>query len=468
MKKIIFYTLILALFSAQYATAQQQTPPKPEKEKKEVIIIKEMVDDKGNVTIEKTIREAHPDEIVIEEDGKKTIRVEVKGEPLTEGGHMMIIKDGKHIKKEELEENVEIDDIKNVNVTVEVDEDGKKSKKIVIRTMGEEDVIIEEIEQGNLEDRTDIIEIRKEADENGQLKETYHIKLKDVDGAEMEWKGQGEIPAEIKEKMEKAKIQIAKENRMLHLEHQPDGIHENKAFLGVVADEEVEIVVTDDGEETTVSGGTIDGAPITEVVEGSAAEEAGLQADDVITSFDGQQVNNFEELAGLIGGKQPGDEVAIEYTRDGQTMTTTATLKGKTFKYAYVVTNEDVQVDREERIIIITRGKLAEEAEATPVPVIDETEFPAYDPNANKLEMEGFDAFPNPSDGLLQLQFKTTPGPLTIRVTNLSGQQMFREFIRDFDGIYNKQVDLTDLTKGAYLLTIDQEERLFTHKILIQ
>lgn len=75
-----------------------------------------------------------------------------------------------------------------------------------------------------------------------------------------------------------------------------------------------------DGEQT--AGVTVSG-----VVESSAAEQAGLTAGDVITSFGGHAVDSSSQLTDLISGYRPGEKVQIGWTDQyGQTHTATVTL----------------------------------------------------------------------------------------------------------------------------------------------
>jgi putative serine protease PepD len=69
-----------------------------------------------------------------------------------------------------------------------------------------------------------------------------------------------------------------------------------------------------------------DGASIVEVHPGTPAEDAGLQPGDRVVAADGQPIDSPEELTGLIGSKQPGDEVELELVRDGEAQTITVTL----------------------------------------------------------------------------------------------------------------------------------------------
>ncbi|MEM9529625.1 MAG: Do family serine endopeptidase [Pseudomonadota bacterium] len=71
---------------------------------------------------------------------------------------------------------------------------------------------------------------------------------------------------------------------------------------------------------------TVRGAVVTEVSEGSGAEEAGLKIDDVIIAVDGQSIDNFNDLRNVIGLRRPGEGVELQVVRDGKTRTFNATL----------------------------------------------------------------------------------------------------------------------------------------------
>ncbi len=60
------------------------------------------------------------------------------------------------------------------------------------------------------------------------------------------------------------------------------------------------------------------GALIAEVMEGAPAAKAGLQASDVILSFDGKAVENSSDLPRMVGATKPGSKVAVEVWRKGK------------------------------------------------------------------------------------------------------------------------------------------------------
>ena len=77
----------------------------------------------------------------------------------------------------------------------------------------------------------------------------------------------------------------------------------------------------------TVSGEDRDGAQIRELVPGGAAAEAGLQAGDLITKVEDEDVSSVDELILAVRQNRVGEAVTVTYVRDGETRTATLTLK---------------------------------------------------------------------------------------------------------------------------------------------
>jgi putative serine protease PepD len=68
------------------------------------------------------------------------------------------------------------------------------------------------------------------------------------------------------------------------------------------------------------------GAELAEVIAGTPADEAGLEAGDVITKLDSTTIASPDDLSDVIDEKKPGDELEVTYVRDGETHTVTVTL----------------------------------------------------------------------------------------------------------------------------------------------
>lgn len=90
-------------------------------------------------------------------------------------------------------------------------------------------------------------------------------------------------------------------------------------------------IQTIDTESAKALGAEVDsGALVSAIEPGSAAEDAGLQVDDIITRVNDKKIDNSRELANAIGLKGSGEVVDIEFVRDGKTRTVRATLGQRT------------------------------------------------------------------------------------------------------------------------------------------
>ena len=59
---------------------------------------------------------------------------------------------------------------------------------------------------------------------------------------------------------------------------------------------------------------------------GSPADDAGLQANDVITAIDGTEIDANTSLQSVLFTHQPGDEVTLTVERDNEEITLQVTL----------------------------------------------------------------------------------------------------------------------------------------------
>jgi S1-C subfamily serine protease len=71
------------------------------------------------------------------------------------------------------------------------------------------------------------------------------------------------------------------------------------------------------------------GAFLTDVVAGGAAEKAGLQRGDVVVRAGSKTVTRMNELLEVVGAKRPGDKLTVTVLRDGTSQTVTLTLKDR-------------------------------------------------------------------------------------------------------------------------------------------
>lgn len=439
--------LLAAMFMAFPAIAQDQ--PKKAKDK-EVVIIKKAKGEDGKVKIKKKMRSGDAaDELEMHEEGDHVIIKKIDGKD----GQVEVI-----VSPQGMDSDTE----HNVNVQVE-ETDGKKHIRVRIRPEGEEEQLIE-------------------------------------------WEGEGEMPAELRQQLEEKGIMIHKlegEGNNFFKFEEGEGPHNfqwveaqatPKAFLGVMGAEERTFKVIKDGEEemqveeNTPPEQATDGARVSEIVAGSAAEAAGLQADDVLTAINDRSLSSFGDLTDFIQSAEIGQEVTIRYRRDGQDRQTTAVLterpegmKGHVIidkqlesadeggaVYKFRIKGDDIKSEKQRRVFIIKNittdeGSATEEQDRETRP----ENLPAV-PAQNTLQLENYQLFPNPTDGNLRLKFQAEASPVVISITDLNGKQLYRERIGRFDGNYDQHIDLSDMPNGALLLSIEQKGKVYIEQLLLQ
>ena len=101
--------------------------------------------------------------------------------------------------------------------------------------------------------------------------------------------------------------------RHSHPGHDDDGeVSKESAWLGV-----------------TLSEINEEGARISDVAEGSPADQAGLKKGDRIVSVEGKKVISSRDVVRAVRSASPGDKIDIKILRDGDERTLTATLEGR-------------------------------------------------------------------------------------------------------------------------------------------
>lgn len=96
-----------------------------------------------------------------------------------------------------------------------------------------------------------------------------------------------------------------------------------RAFLGITMQD----VTSELAKEKDIKN--VKGVYVKSVAEGGAADKAGIQEGDVITSIDNTTVNSMPELQEIVGRHRPGDQVGIVLVRAGKEKSLTAELRNK-------------------------------------------------------------------------------------------------------------------------------------------
>ena len=68
------------------------------------------------------------------------------------------------------------------------------------------------------------------------------------------------------------------------------------------------------------------GILISEVIDGSPADKAGLKADDIVLQVNNKKITNGNDLSNAIASKKPDEQIELTIVRDGERQTVTVTL----------------------------------------------------------------------------------------------------------------------------------------------
>lgn len=185
------------------------------------------------------------------------------------------------------------------------------------------------------------------------------------------------------------------------------------------------------------------GVRVSGVIENTPAKESSVVPGDVILELDGVPVNTHLELRTQRDKHQPGDRFEMTILRNGETMTIDARFKScdknnseNPAKDVVEVLNEEPQ-DAEQRNL------------------------------DNSVKMKVFSLSPNPTVGLLNVQFEAEAVPTTVTISDLTGKTVYSKTINQFSGFYAEQIDLDGQTPGNYVLSITQGNKVSTKKFIL-
>ena len=84
--------------------------------------------------------------------------------------------------------------------------------------------------------------------------------------------------------------------------------------------------------------------------------------------------------------------------------------------------------------------------------------------------INGLQIYPNPTEDKLNIKFvlRDKVPDLSISILNILGEKVYSESLKNFEGKYNRSIDLTDYQKGIYLLQITSEKGSITKKIVVK
>ena len=255
--------------------------------------------------------------------------------------------------------------------------------------------------------------------------------------------------SELKKDMEELKHEL----KDYHIEMNAG---KDKAFLGIVPDKHSEKEA--------------DGVKIGKVIDNSTAKEIGLQEGDIICELNNEEIKSFHDLVSALKELKPGDKVKVEFIRNGKKKKKKGVLKsrfetlpaprhapGHKYFFKSLPDKEEKEINVRIRIEDLKAGEAKSLEENTGVP------------ETNTLQPSKISFASNPNNGIFKVDFELPEqGAMYLRIFDNNGRQVFYEELKGFSGSYAKQIDISNEPNGIYFLSIVQNGKQYSKKIIKQ
>jgi PDZ domain-containing secreted protein len=199
------------------------------------------------------------------------------------------------------------------------------------------------------------------------------------------------------------------------------------------------------------------GALLTSVISKTGAFEANLLAEDKIVQMNTKLISSTDEAMAFIKSKTPGDKIRIRLIRNGEQIMIRATLGS--FGDSPQVQGKIQQLEK-----YCDRGTPEEPNHPN---ASSREESNGTSPNAFEEETV-IEVFPNPTSDIVNIKFEGKKAPLSIKVVDLNGKEMYSRIIQNFEGDYKNQLDLSTYPAGVYFIHLNQHDEQISKQVIVK
>ncbi len=293
--------------------------------------VKIMVDEESNGTdITK--------DVTVHIDGKNKSSKKVKIVKSENGEEHIIEWEGNNDNEIPAEIKKELDDVKVI-----IRDGGKTSKSISrqekqVKIRIKEDDGTEKIMEWNGEGEMPA-EIKEHMESAEARKKTIRIKKNGTDDVEVyEWDGSSELPADIRKKLEKEGFLLSDENVFIY-ESDDSANDQDIKIIKDAGDKHIWIDTDDDKIIIHRDGGSqkprlgiraenhVDGVRVQSIVDSSPASMSGLEKGDIIYKIDDKNIGSVLQLTDYLDNAPAGKTIKMKVLKSGQKKTIKVKLK---------------------------------------------------------------------------------------------------------------------------------------------
>lgn len=228
------------------------------------------------------------------------------------------------------------------------------------------------------------------------------------------------------------------------------------------------------------------GLYVHEFVEGTNAENAGIQKADRLEYLNAYGVHDYYSLTKELERYVPGEQVAIGMIRGEEHLTTDVRLSSWAVLQPEVYTiYKEVCVEQQNAELLVAKDldnieelivqlDVTEEVSATetapqePTPQTDEAE--GGEPRAMTLDIAAnlsLDIFPNPAREQVQLSFEGKEAPFIVSIVSVDGKVVYQEMINESTGFYQTTLEVSMYPAGMYIVNINQGDTQISKQLIL-
>jgi hypothetical protein len=197
-----------------------------------------------------------------------------------------------------------------------IDENGNETVETIEAEGEDADRLLEEMEMEELEGFD--MDLDRE---NGEDRYSFRFKSDGSDLSDFEWNGLEEMPEEMQRMLEGLNLG----ERFQNFEFGDLGDMQMGVFpFGGTSGGNAVLGVQ-------VENADAMGAQVMGVSEGSAADEAGIEEGDIITSINGLEIENANTLIQKMRKYEPNERIELEVARNGKKKTMRVTLQARSY-----------------------------------------------------------------------------------------------------------------------------------------
>ena len=99
----------------------------------------------------------------------------------------------------------------------------------------------------------------------------------------------------------------------------------------------------------------------------------------------------------------------------------------------------------------------------------DDADFSSFNLSGMpELVLKSMNYYPNPNEGEFTLTFTGSKKPVIVRILDMKGNLKMEENVEDFNGTFNRVVNVKHFDRGSYLLQIFQQDKVLNRKLILE